>query len=62
MEPDHGASGRDDNDDSFLAYSCASPYLEIVGTLSWGGLLIWQATIASGKLERTMMPIIRQKS
>ncbi len=39
-------------DDSFLAYSCASPYLEIVGDVVMGWMLIWQATIASGKLGK----------
>jgi hypothetical protein len=39
-------------DDSFLAYSWASPYLEIFGDVVMGWMLIWQATIASGKLGK----------
>jgi len=38
-----------DKDDSFLAYSWASPYLEIVGDVVMGWMLIWQAAVASGK-------------
>ncbi len=38
-----------DTDDSFLAYSWASPYLEIVGDVVMGWMLIWQAVIAAGK-------------
>ena len=36
-------------EDSFLAHSWASPYLEIVGDLVMGWMLIWQAAVASGK-------------
>lgn len=38
-----------ETDDSFLAYSWASPYLEIVGDVVMGWMLIWQAAIASRK-------------
>lgn len=38
-----------DNDHSFLAYSWASLYLEIVGDIVMGWMLIWQAALASGK-------------
>ena len=34
-------------DDSFLAHSWASPYLEIVGDIVMGWMLIWQADIAA---------------
>ena len=36
-------------DDSFLAHSWASPYLEIFGDVVLGWMLIWQAAIAAGK-------------
>ncbi|MRR17249.1 MAG: acyl-CoA dehydrogenase, partial [Deltaproteobacteria bacterium] len=38
-----------EKEDSFLAYSWASPYLEIVGDIVMGWMLIWQAAIAAGK-------------
>ncbi len=38
-----------DKDHSFLAYSWASLYLEIVGDIVMGWMLIWQATLAAGK-------------
>lgn len=38
-----------ETDDSFLAYSWASPYLEIMGDITMGWMLIWQAAIAAGK-------------
>ncbi len=38
-----------DKDDSFLAYSWASLYLEIMGDIVIGWMFIWQAAIASGK-------------
>ena len=39
-------------DDPFLAYSWASPYLEIFGDVVMGWMLIWQAAIASGKIGK----------
>ncbi len=39
-------------DDSFLAYSWASPYLEIFGDVVMGWMLIWQAAIASEKIGK----------
>jgi hypothetical protein len=39
-------------DDSFLAHSWASPYLEIVGDVIMGWMLIWQAVIAAGKVGK----------
>jgi hypothetical protein len=40
-------------DDSFLAHSWASPYLEIVGDVVLGWMLIWQAVIAAKKIENS---------
>jgi alkylation response protein AidB-like acyl-CoA dehydrogenase len=40
-------------DDSFLAHSWASPYLEIVGDVVLGWMLIWQAVIAAKKIEKS---------
>ena len=37
-------------DDSFMAYSWASPYLEIFGDVVLGWMLLWQATIAAEKV------------
>jgi len=39
-------------DDSFLAHSWATPYLEIFGDIVMGWMLIWQAAIAARNIEK----------
>jgi len=39
-------------DDSFLAHSWATPYLEIAGDIVMGWMLIWQAAIAARNVEK----------
>lgn len=39
-------------DDSFLAHSWASPYLDIFGDVVMGWMLIWQGTVAAGKVDK----------
>ena len=41
------------NDDSFLAHSWATPYLEIFGDIVMGWMLIWQAAIAARNVEKS---------
>ena len=43
-------AGASASENSFMAYSWASPYLEIFGDVVLGWILLWQATIASEKL------------
>jgi len=37
---------KSSSDDAYLAYSCATPYLEIFGDVVLGWLLLWQAKVA----------------